>query len=371
MTIDGEIYHKGALTLLGHKSGISEGLDLWHSTGGQIWVALVYAVFQTTDPIGVKRVHFVLWCLIMGVTYVLARRLSLSPGVAMSATMILSLSELLLKYVATLQYEILLTLGVLAVQYFSIGPALKKSGEVALGALVFLVAIIRGQFFFLAGSLMAFRAKHSLGTLLGLTAVLTAVYGVVMGRFVFFQDSGQLLTASLHSASQGSVYPLIFPQNNLLAGSEATGQSSGLMFILLHPLQYLELLLFRAGYLTGFLRDIWINDSFIAKVFAWISGSTPETLQKISVLMMALIINFGIGHIAGLETPSEMRKWKIIGFSFLPLALSFFLFNMTARYLMPYYPVLAIWTAMGLREIVGRANRNAALRNPPSFSLHS
>ncbi|MBI3552358.1 MAG: hypothetical protein HY077_07555 [Elusimicrobia bacterium] len=336
MTIDSITYLNAGKSLAASPTPWYTG-DLWHGTGMQVLVGLLFRVTGAQSAAVVKVFNWMCWLFLLLGWAALTWRMTRSSLAALTMMGLLSLSIPLQRFCATAQYDVVLTLlfclilhAVLTQQAWS---------RIAAGAGMALLGIFRLHFslivvfFAMATVLPGFqRPRSALAQVMVGFGVLAlawnAAYWIKSGSFTFFQGGiGTVVRMSNNPLVQGYAFPFT-----------AAAKPDGFHFILGRPGAYLALLGRRTCYLCGFWPETWFVESGWTTTLHDLTRIPMESARTLFVSVSALSIAMGVRE--SLRRDRAHRRVEtllpllILG----PIMVSLLVFNSANRYLLPAVP---------------------------------
>ncbi len=358
MTIDSRGYRWLGQEL--NKAGVSTLFPDYnkHSVAMQTIMAFLERTVGYHTPKVYKVLNFLFWCGSLLLVFMIARLLwPTAPPISLrvlTAVALVSLNEAFQKFCATLQYEVLVAFGFLAVTACVLrsGVSMRPFRWAALaGVLTALIPIVRMHYVLIApvfllllllapgsGSLRRARG-FGLGFLL-VAISWNAAYSISRGRVIFYQD-----LPSFHLALNPNAYPYNFPMNR------EVGYPKGLEFPLAQPRAYLELLRIRTWFLVGYEPDVWYVESKWTLWFHRFLGLELQTARRTMVFLSLGLFFLGLAWAV-----ARFRRGSVALFLLPPLLAILagqLVVGAAMRFLIPALPLILVLQLYGLVESVG------------------
>jgi|GEM_PF-4454363 len=329
--------------------------DIYHSPGAQILVSLIFRLFNSHDPLYMKAFQFYCFLLIQLFCFVFLKR-RFNFKIAFLFVTLLSSSIIFKFFIATLQYEVFLSL--ITTVIFGILCSKNEKHQIfigiILGLLCFMAFSIRYHFVLMAitSLIFTFRQKKIFYPLLIVFVLLSSAFTANFIRnditYVQFKNTSSNQLRWLTPLSKGNNFP--YPQ-------EDPSITPGLHYIYESPLSYSAQLLNRFGYLFSLKRDGSYIPSYCVSLFNQIMNLDPYFIIGI---LEVLFIFLGLFYL--------FRTNSKIFYLYLGLSASFylpiFIIGATQRFILPLLPINLFLMLYGIYQTYIIVKKKALKRGP-------
>lgn len=318
LIVDGNSYLKGAFQIIADKSW-PVALDIYHSAGQQVYISSLFYILPK-NPLSIKAVNLLMWILSLylygKVVVQLIDRKWQIPLVAF-----LSLSTWQSGYIATLNYEIIISFFMICIVFFY-----NKKNLLLVGILLGLVSFWRIHWAISFFALLLYYLYQKefpslIKVMIGYCLVSIPVLILYKGLPHSLSEHTVFRWISSNSDGRNFPYPI-------------EGGYTGFNFIKNQPLEFLHLYFNKLCFLIGVKRDIWFIEPF------WFQITTHSGLIWLNFVI------FLLGSLFIYRSKSRQR-WLCVLVLFIPLLITQLVVGSSSRFLVPYIPWILLIIVMG------------------------
>lgn len=335
LVIDGNGYMRSARHMIRYGSFLIPP-DTYHST--LVPIVLAASLRLSESVVTFKRLNLVALVAISVLSFLLFRYM-LGSGWGLTAWCLLALSQSLVQYAATMQYELWMMAILLAFSWLVAREA-TRSRNFWIGFLLWLSAVCRPHYLLLSLWMMfSPSCKKSRGIALGMFILLAGLWnGYYMWKtsqpFFFWDLRHEYpIARGLSATSSGVSFP-----------KSPDTHSGGLQFIIFEPLEYLKLLQRRLPYLTTFSSDIWHVPS------VWENAATTAFLSGDFMRKWVAFLGSVLGIIGAVLL--ERRFRDAILAPLMCVLLVQLIINASFRFVLPALPQIVCLQVLAMRFLV-------------------
>ena len=328
-TLDGISYFNGATEMI-QNGKFFFTKDIYHSPGGQIWVSWVFRLAGSLDPIFIKVANFVLALLIQLIMFLFVKR-EFGWKLGLIVSTLIASSPKLHIYIATMQYEILLSFIVCSLVFFMLRQ--KNDGNyligLLLGFLCFLAFMLRYHYLWLAliTALGLFKYRKSLISFIFIFIIFSSVFVTS-----YVREGVGLKEISENSARQLRWMSPLSEGHNFPYPPEQPDIKPGFHYIWENPSSYSNQLLKRFGYLFSIKKDHYHIPSHFSDMLSKIFQIDLTALAASLELLLILVGIFFTWRI------SQAIVWMYLGIAAAFLGPQLIV-GSTSRFILPLLPL--------------------------------
>lgn len=335
MEIDGRSFDRNAIEMINNGYWFYTK-DTYHSPGMTILISWIYKIRNSLSS--VKFVNFLFWIGTLIVFYFLSKMYFFSENQSLLLVCMMSHSNLLHRYCATLQYEIIVGFFIILLLFLSLNKDSNAKNIIfpIVSSILYLFRPHLGLFIFLSNSKKK-RFLPSLAIFLIIIFLITLFYSVLNNSMTISADSfSDQFHRWLNPNSKGFNYP--YPEYS---------KPSGIDFIITYPLLYLKLMLNKLNYLFGIYPDIWFVPSRLTEYLYENGYNTDSVIAIFGNIRLWLFV---LGIISILKI--KKRECIYLVLFLIPIFLPHLIIGSSTRFLVPIISIVFLVQVHGIINLL-------------------